>query len=523
MYLFSPPIHYHPGPQTILLEPIQADTDPGCATGECCDKWEAWSYNNDLAVKSNWTSKDYQIANFSMRHEAAMLQTHPSVLTFLVGSDYWPDDNATAIYREAFARVNWPNPIIASASKRGHPEALGPGGMKMDGPYDWVPPNYWYNTEPSADRFGAAFGLGSELGTGVGTPELGSLRRFLSAADLDDLWKQPNKGLYHMSTNVSSFYDRRIYNDALWKRLGAPASLEDYVEKAQIMDYEATRAQFEAFSARWSAAPRPATGLVYWMLNNAWPSLHWNLFDYYLRPAGAYYGAKTGARREHVAFDYLSRALYLINHSLDGAGPRTVAVDVVGLDGAVLHNASVPASTVPNMSKRVCTLPYWTQQDNNHTTDVVFLRLQLRDDGTQQTLSRNVYWVARTLDRLDWAATEWFYTPVAAHADYTALDRQLGPADVSVSVSADAEGKTETRDVVLENHSAVPAFFVSLAAVDGAGVDVAPVLWSDNYVTLFPRERLRLEVRFPGRQRALTASALRVQGKNVVGRSVPFI
>ena len=76
------------------------------------------------------------------------------------------------------------------------------------------------------------------------------------------------------------------------------------------------------------------------------------------------------------------------------------------------------------------------------------------------------------------------------------------------------------------NHAAVPAFFVSLDAVDGDGADVAPVLWSDNYVTLFPRERLRLELRFPGRrqqQHASTVSALRVQGQNVVGRSVPFV
>jgi exo-1,4-beta-D-glucosaminidase len=92
-----------------------------------------------------------------------------------------------------------------------------------------------------------------------------------------------------MSTAVSQFHDRSIYNDGLYHRYGAPMSLEDYVLKAQMMDYEATRAQFEAYSAMWSAE-RPATGAVYWMLNNAWPSLHWNQFDYYLHPAGSYFG-----------------------------------------------------------------------------------------------------------------------------------------------------------------------------------------------------------------------------------------
>lgn len=266
---------------------------------ECCDKWEGWTYN-DEGSGITFTAPDYIIANNSMRHEAEMMQHHPSMLSFLVGSDFWPDDKATKIYVNALKAFDWNIPIIASASQRGFPALLGNGGMKMDGPYDWVSPNYWYDTQ-----LGAAFGFGSELGSGVGTPELGSLQKFLSPYDLADLWKAPNKGLYHMSTNVSSFYTREIYNTALWKSYGAPTSLEDYLLKAQMADYEATRAEYEAYVSRWNAE-RPATGLIYWMLNNAWPSLHWNLFDYYLRPAGSYFGTKVAGRMEHVVFDYAS-------------------------------------------------------------------------------------------------------------------------------------------------------------------------------------------------------------------------
>lgn len=190
-----------------------------------------------------------------MLHEAAMMQTHPSMLAFLVGSDYWPNDRATQIYVDAMHKMDWPNPIIASASKRGYPELLGPSGMKMDGPYDWVPPNYWYG-----DELGAAFGFGSEQGAGVGTPEIRSLRKYLTPTDLATLWTEPDAGLYHMSTNVSQFYDRSIYNAGLFARYGEPSSLEDYLLKCQLMDYEATRSEFEGFSARQSAE-RPATGV----------------------------------------------------------------------------------------------------------------------------------------------------------------------------------------------------------------------------------------------------------------------
>lgn len=126
-----------------------------------------------------------------------------------------------------------------------------------------MPPNYWYD----GDTLGTAFGFGSELGTGVGTPEIGSLKKFLSPSDLDDLWTKPDKGLYHMSTNESSFHTRKRYNKGLYNRYGAPTGLDDYLLKAQIMDYEATRSEFEAYRANWNSN-RPATGLIYWMLNN---------------------------------------------------------------------------------------------------------------------------------------------------------------------------------------------------------------------------------------------------------------
>lgn len=219
---------------------------------ECCNKWEAWSYNKQ-GDGLLWQDEDYRTGNLSMLHEAAMTQSHPSMLMFLVGSDYWTDERATKIYLDAIERMDLDIPIISSAAKRGNPTLLGPAGMKMEGPYEWVPPNYWYS-----GQFGAAFGFGSELGPGVGTPEISSLKRFLTKDDIEDLWTQPDKNLYHQSRNV--FHNRTIYNKALYNRYGEPKSLDDYLLKAQIMDYEATRSEFEAYLAGRSFEI-PSTGL----------------------------------------------------------------------------------------------------------------------------------------------------------------------------------------------------------------------------------------------------------------------
>ncbi|BDD62699.1 hypothetical protein MPDQ_004459 [Monascus purpureus] len=460
---------------------------------ECCDKWEAFDYNDDNKAL-RWDENDYTIAENSMRHEAMQLQNHPSVLAFLVGSDYWPDDTATEVYLSALRKMDWQAPIIASASKRGSPKQLEGSGMKMVGPYDWVPPNYWYESEEDAE--GGAFGFGSELGAGVGTPELSSLRKFLSPKDLEDLWTNLDKGLFHMSNDDSQFWQRSIYNKGLVERYGQPSSLEDYVLKAQVMDYEATRAQFEAFSIRQSAQ-RPATGMIYWMLNSAWPNLHWQLFDYYLNAGGAYFGAKVGCRTEHVAYDYVSQGIYIINHTKSTKANRTVTIDLIDMQGRPLFHHNETVVTSPLSSTLVSTIPEISQ--------TVFLRLILQNsarDIHDDPLSRNIYWLSENRDVLDSENATWYSTPVLEYADYTALSELedvtvKGRLKTRINQDYDQEkdGEVEVFGLVdLQNESdSLPAFFVRMILLDAETQnEVLPVYWSDNHVTLWPGESLNV-------------------------------
>lgn len=475
---------------------------------ECCDKWEAWTYNEDR-VAELWSDQDYDTAQVMMKHEAAMMQTHPSMLGFLIGSDLWPDGRAAQAYVDSLRQdMDWQNPIIASASKRGFPEVLGRSGMKMDGPYDWVSPNYWWY-----GQLGAAFGFGSELGAGVGTPEIGNLKNFMSEEDLIDLWTQPGKGHFHMSIEGTPFYNRSVYNEALWKRYGQPLDLNDYLLKAQMMDYEATRAQFEAHNALRSAE-RPATGMIYWMLNNAWPSLHWNLFDYYLHPAGSYFGAKVGSRLEHVAFDPVNNTIYLINHALHVSGCRTVDIDLIDVNSAVLSHDILNVTTEPNTSKDIGGI-----LDTSMIRDVALLRLVLRDSDSQAVLSRNVYWLSSKEDDLNWDNSTWYNTPVVGFANFTALSNMgIGSPGICINATT-CEASNDAYQCALlriQNKANIPAVFVRLNLVDNTGEDVTPVYWSDNYITLWPEregvfDEVLVQVEYP---KAAGNVSVQVSGRN---------
>ncbi|RAH50967.1 putative glycosyl hydrolase [Aspergillus brunneoviolaceus CBS 621.78] len=501
---------------------------------ECCDKWEGWDYNHD-GQGHQWTTTDYTTAYRQMYHESTYLQAHPSLLAFILGSDYWPDESASRQYLAALQLTNWTNPIVASASARGNPSGLGPSGMKMLGPYDWVPPNYWTsNNTPGITESGTAYGFGSEQGPGVGTPTLPSLTQFLSLADLHALWSHPSSGSYHLSPRgAGEFHTRKIYNTALFLRYGDPTSLEDYLQKTQLMDYEATRAVFEGFAINQNAASssnaRPATGLVYWMLNSAWPSLHWQLFDYYLRPAGAYFGTKTAAARcEHVAYDYVRREVRVV--SLKGprltgggkTGKRVVEVELItAADGKTVDKQAVGVEeTEPGAS-----IPVANMADGvNRLQGVGFLRLLLKDALNGSVLSRNVYWVTKENDVLDWGKSNWYTTPVSRYADFTGLSN-LRTASMLASVTVKQKGEDgSTLEVTLENKADIPAFFMHLTVVDAASQqeseagEITPVYWSDNYVTLFPRENLKLTVQTPKKDGwRMVMSGLNVK-RNVIAR-----
>ena len=89
------------------------------------------------------------------------------------------------MYVDTLHAEDWTLPIIAAAVDQGTPET-GPSGMKMAGPYSWIPPAYWY-----ADQLGGAFGFDSEVSAGASIPLLDDLNRMLSPQELEALWKYP--------------------------------------------------------------------------------------------------------------------------------------------------------------------------------------------------------------------------------------------------------------------------------------------------------------------------------------------
>lgn len=449
---------------------------------ECCDKWEA-------AAKTGaapWDAATEKVAAASMASEAHLLHNHPSVIGFLIGSDHAPPPALAKMYVDTLHAAGWATPIVAAAAAEGTAET-GPSGMKMDGPYAWIPPSYWY-----ADKLGGAFGFDSEVGAGATIPTLEDVTRMLSPQEQEALWKYPQLRQYHATASWSPFARLTPFDTALARRYGAPKSLADYVAKAQLDNYASTRAQFEAFNAHMNAA-KPATGVIYWMLNNAWPALHWHLYDYYMNPAGAYFGAKKANEPLHIQYAYDTRGIVLVNHTLAAQSGLTARVRVRNLDGSVRFEKSLPGlDLAANHAQQVAVLP-----TIGHLSPTYFVELELSSaDG--KPVSRNVYWLPTRPDVLDWAKSNWYLTPLSQYADLTAL-QSLPAVKPTLHATLRHDGNDALVDVTLTipTSAKTVALLQHLAIRQSAGGALAlPVTWSDNDVTLWPGESLTLTARY---------------------------
>ena len=124
-------------------------------------------------------------------------------------------------------------------------------------------------------------------------------------------------------------------------------------------------------------------------------------------------------------------------------------------------------------------------------TSTYFVELTLTD-ASGDIVSRNVYWLSTTTERLAWRGSTWFFTPTETYADFSALSAlpTVRPTIAACDVTPADQG---TMQVTVRNGSNDIAFFVRVRLTAGPnGNDVTPVTWSDGYVTLMPGEEQTL-------------------------------
>jgi exo-1,4-beta-D-glucosaminidase len=462
----------------------------------CCDHWEHWG---------KWKPQDFEIAKASLTDQLYRMRSHPSLVMWLNGSDGPPPPDVEQTYLDVEKRLRFPNPTVSSAS--GAPTTVsGESGVKMSGPYEYVAPSYWTEdalgtaNKCKLGQCGGAHGFNTETSPGPAVPPIESIRTMLPK---DHQWPIDDGWNYH--AGGGEFKDIHVYTAALATRYGKADTLEDYTAKAQLMNYEGIRAMFEAYSRN----KYTSTGVIQWMLNNAWPSMIWHLYDFYLRPAGGYFGAKRAMEALHPIYGYDDRSVWVVSSQYEDVKGLKLTTKVYNLDMTEKFSQESPVDAAADSTQKILTLP--ALQD---ASPVYFLALRLVDSAGK-LVGSNFYWLSTKPETLDWEKSNWYTTPTSEFADYTALS-QLPKVKLKVASRSEQKGEEARTRVTLENPSKALAFFVRLKVNKGAGGDeVLPVLWQDNYISLLPGEKREVTASYRTASLGTAKPQVEVSGWNV--------
>ena len=457
----------------------------------CCDIWERWD---------EWVPGTLDVATEQLRTQILRMRSHPCMLVWLNGSDGPPPTNVERAYVQTLKETAWPNPIINSASDATS-TVTGPSGVKMTGPYDYEPPCYWLVDHDK--KWGGAYGFNTETGPGPAIPPLQILKKMLPG---DHLWPIDEFWNYHSAGERFQTMDR--YHEAMEKTYGKPAGLEDYLRKSQAMAYDGERAMFEAYAQN----KYTSTGVIQWMLNNPWPSTYWHLYDYFLYPAGGYFGTKKACEPLHVQYSYDDRSVVVVSSLREAASGLTVSARVFDFGLKELFSRESKADVEADSAKQALTLPPFPAEPGAAT---YFVRLSLRDKSGKE-ISSNFYWLPARLSTLAWDKTpDTAFTPIATFEDLTALNSLPQVKLRAVAKFEKAEGSDRVR-VTIENPGRSLAFQVHVGVRKAHSEDeILPVLWDDNYISLLPGESKVMTARYLEGGAVGSGASVLVDGWNV--------
>ena len=234
------------------------------------------------------------------------------------------------------------------------------------------------------------------------------------------------------------------------------------------------------------------SGFSEWKLNACWPSVEWQIYDWYLRPMVSYYYIKKACEPLHVQLTPLDMAVTVVNHRLQPEDRLKVRARVHDFAMKKLFEQTATIDMPANAYREVFAIPSMPE-----LMPLCFVKLDVKDRAGS-TVSDNFYWLAPK-------------DPSALGG----LDR-LPTAQVRSSWAIVHEGRECVARVRVENLTDRLAMFVHTILTKGPGGDeILPVFWDDNYVNLLPGESKQLCARFAAEDLGPAAAALEVGGWNV--------
>ena len=435
-----------------------------------------WPLEGDI-FKKNIASTIYRIRN------------HPSLLVWTGGNEGHARKELYEAMRDSVIALDGTRPFIPSSSGFAKLPAGWPGawpdnmssGVYSGGPYSWKDPKEYYRLADAGKDwvFKDETGIPSQ-------PPYSILPKIIPDLVWDKSLPFPlnNSWGYHDACSGNGHYD--LYYKEMVKRYGEPATMKEFSDKMQLMNATGYKGIFEAAGHKLN----DIGGVMLWKLNAAFPSVVWQVYDWYLMPNAGYYFMQNACEPIHIQLNTKDLNIEMINRTFSAVTGLTARIDLYDTDSkSLFHNEEKVNLSSTEVRESLSLASVLSNQQG-----VTFVVLNL-NDASGNLISHNVYWIS-------------------ASNDFKSLNN-IPKSEVQVKVLKSERLLNETRwTVQFSNPTNKIAFFIHPQLVINEE-EVLPGFWSGNYFTLAPGESVTLTVGCPPESIAGGTPVLKVGGWNV--------
>jgi beta-galactosidase/beta-glucuronidase len=440
-----------------------------------------WPLEGEI-FKKNVASTIYRIRN------------HPSLLVWTGGNEGHARKELYNAMRDSIITLDGTRPYIPSSSgfaklpagwAGAWPDNM-PTGVYSGGPYSWKDPKEYYRLADAGKDwvFKDETGIPSQ-------PPYSILPKIIPNLVWDKSLPFPlnNSWGYHDAATGNGGYD--IYYKEMVLRYGAPATMKDFSDKMQLMNASGYQGIFEAAGHKLN----DIGGVMLWKLNAAFPSVVWQVYDWYLMPNAGYYFMQNACESVHIQLNTKDLNVQILNRTYAPVNGITASIDLYGKDSESIFRNSEKITLSPTEVRESVSLASVLAARQ----EVTFVVLNLNDQ-TGNLISHNVYWIS-------------------ANNDFKELNN-LAKTEIQVKVLRAEKSTGETKWIIrFSNPSDKLAFFVNPQVIIGEN-EVLPSFWSDNYFSLAPGESLTATVGCPVEIISGKVPVLKVEGWNIEAKIV---
>jgi hypothetical protein len=417
------------------------------------------------------------------------IRNHPSLLLWTGGNEGHARRELYDFMRNSVISLDGTRPFIPSSSgfaklpegwPASWPDNL-PGGVYSGGPYTWQDPVRTYNR--------AIAGKDWVFKDETGLPSMQPYN-ILPQIVPDMVWDKAlpfplnNTWGYHDACTGNGRWDQ--YYREMIRRYGEPESMERFCDKMQLMNATGYQGIFEAAGHKLN----DIGGVMLWKLNAAFPSVVWQVYDWFLMPNSGYYFMQNACEPVHIQLNLINNKVTVLNRTYKLVSDLTAQVNVFSLDSKPLFSESVNVNLGPTDVRETSDLEKILKEDGG----IKFVVLNLKNKSGE-VISNNVYWIS-------------------PDGDYKSMNEM---AVTNIHVSAIREGKVRTDRVWnfnITNSTEKIAFFIR-PQIMSAGKEILPSFWSGSYFTLAPGESKEVTVSCPSSELTGESPVLKVSGWNV--------